>query len=64
MKKINKIVLIVIVILLFACIIGLAVTGALINWIGYEYSALACLCMTVPGVILLMRVREQPPKAE
>ena len=38
-------------------------TGALIDWIGYEYSALACLMMTVPGVILLLRVKEAPPAA-
>ena len=39
------------------------ITGALIDWIGYGYSALACLLVTVPGLILLLRVREQPPAA-
>lgn len=38
-------------------------TGALIDWIGYGPSALACLLMTVPGLILLIRVRECPPQA-
>jgi len=37
-------------------------TGALIDWIGYEYSALSCLAVTVPGVILLLRVKERPPE--
>ena len=36
-------------------------TGALIDGIGYGASALACLLMTVPGLILLLRVRERPP---
>lgn len=34
------------------------ITGALIDWIGYESSALACLLLTVPGLVLLLRVRE------
>lgn len=37
-------------------------TGALIDWIGYAPSALACLCVTIPGMLLLARVREQPPQ--
>lgn len=35
-------------------------TGALIDWIGYGPSALACLLVTVPGLLLLIRVRERP----
>lgn len=38
------------------------ITGGLIDWIGYGYSALACLMVTVPGLLLLLLVREQPPK--
>ncbi len=36
------------------------ITGALIDCIGYGASALSCLLVTVPGLILLLRVREQP----
>ena len=39
------------------------ITGALIDWIGYEFSALACLGLTVPGLALLLQVRERPPEA-
>ena len=37
-------------------------TGALIDVIGYGPSALACLCVTTVGMLLLGSVREQPPK--
>ena len=36
------------------------VTGALIDWIGYGPSAIACLGLTLPGLLLLLRVRETP----
>ena len=39
------------------------ITGALIVWIGYEFSALACLGLTVPGLALILQVRERPPEA-
>ena len=39
------------------------ITGALIDWIGYGFSALACLGLTVPGLALLLQVRERPPEA-
>ena len=39
------------------------ITGALIDWIGYVFSALACLGLTVPGLALLLQVRERPPEA-
>ena len=38
-------------------------TGALIDLIGYGPSALACLCVTALGMLLLGSVREQPPKS-
>ena len=37
--------------------------GALIDLIGYGPSALACLCVTALGMLLLGSVREQPPKS-
>ena len=38
-------------------------TGALIDLIGYGPSALACLCVTALGMLLLGSVREQPPQS-
>ena len=35
-----------------------SLTGALIDWIGYSLSAVICLCITVPGLILLIGVKE------
>ncbi len=36
-----------------------SLTGALIDWIGYSLTAVICLCITIPGLVLLIGVKEK-----